>query len=180
MPNYANGKIYKIVCNTSGLVYIGSTTSALSYRLNKHKTHYTQFKTGKIKGQCTSFPLLEGGNVKIELIEMFPCETKQQLLAQEGYHIKISECVNKLIPGRLTEEKQELTKTYNDAYYIKNKEAITTQTKEYREKNKAIITAKLQEKMTCECGCTVSRRNIATHRKTETHKTLVGLVAVDV
>jgi predicted GIY-YIG superfamily endonuclease len=36
MPNYQNSKIYKIRCNTTGLVYIGSTTQSLKQRLDQH------------------------------------------------------------------------------------------------------------------------------------------------
>jgi len=44
MPDYQKGKIYKIVCNETGLVYIGSTTQALSQRLQGHKKNYKTFK----------------------------------------------------------------------------------------------------------------------------------------
>ena len=38
MPNYQNGKIYKLVSNISNDIYIGSTVNKLSHRLNKHKS----------------------------------------------------------------------------------------------------------------------------------------------
>ena len=34
MIDYTKSKIYKIVCNTTGLIYIGSTVNKLSRRLN--------------------------------------------------------------------------------------------------------------------------------------------------
>ena len=47
-----------------------------------------------------------------------------------------------------------------------NKDAINAKKREYREVNKDAINAKKREQMTCECGASVSRRNISTHRKT--------------
>jgi len=37
MIDYTKSKIYKIICNNSGLIYIGSTTCLLSKRLQEHK-----------------------------------------------------------------------------------------------------------------------------------------------
>jgi hypothetical protein len=38
---YSNGKIYKIVDNTSDKVYIGSTCKSLKQRLTAHEEYYT-------------------------------------------------------------------------------------------------------------------------------------------
>ena len=35
--DYSQGKIYKIVCNKTGLVYIGSTCRSLDERLKEHE-----------------------------------------------------------------------------------------------------------------------------------------------
>ena len=37
MPNYQNSKIYKLICNETTDIYIGSTTEKLCVRFNKHK-----------------------------------------------------------------------------------------------------------------------------------------------
>ena len=37
MPNYNNGKIYKIVNNIDNMIYIGSTTTKLCYRMEIHR-----------------------------------------------------------------------------------------------------------------------------------------------
>ena len=39
MPNYNNGKVYKIVNNIDNLIYIGSTTCSLSTRMSVHREH---------------------------------------------------------------------------------------------------------------------------------------------
>ena len=38
MVNYKNGKIYKIVCDVSDFIYIGSTCQPLNKRWGEHKT----------------------------------------------------------------------------------------------------------------------------------------------
>ena len=41
MIDYSKGKIYKIVCNNTGLIYIGSTCEpTLARRLAKHVGNY--------------------------------------------------------------------------------------------------------------------------------------------
>ena len=37
MPNYNNGKVYKLVNNIDNLIYIGSTTCSLSKRMSIHR-----------------------------------------------------------------------------------------------------------------------------------------------
>ena len=64
MPNYQNCKIYEIVCMTTGMRYIGSTTEVyLSRRL---ATHVRDCKIRKTP--CSSVKIIEGGNYKINLL----------------------------------------------------------------------------------------------------------------
>ena len=85
--NYQNAKIYKIVDNTSDMIYIGSTCKTLEQRLKKHESDYKRFKDGKYTF-ITSFKILENNNYKIELVENYPCNNKQQLNLKEGKIIK--------------------------------------------------------------------------------------------
>ena len=43
------------------------------------------------------------------------------------------------------------------------------QEKEYREQNKEKINARIREKVTCTCGCVLSRGNLSTHKKSKQH-----------
>jgi predicted GIY-YIG superfamily endonuclease len=81
MVNYNNGKIYKIVCNTTGLVYIGSTTkNKLCERLTQHKSRFKKYNEGdNIK--YSSFLVLENNNYNIILIENYKCNSKDELKA---------------------------------------------------------------------------------------------------
>jgi len=124
--DYKNGKIYKIVCDTTGLVYIGATTQpALSTRLGQHVTRYKSFVKTGVNKKCTSISVIENGNYKIFLIEKVPCDSKDELSQRERFHIEANVCVNKNIPTRTRVE-----------YYQDNLEHILEQTKEYYNNNK--------------------------------------------
>ena len=103
---YKNGKIYKIVDIGYNKCYIGSTIDLLCKRMGKHRDAYKQYNNGKA-GKTTAFELFaEYGieNCKIELVEIYPCNSRTELQAREGYHIKNEECVNKVICGRTVKE----------------------------------------------------------------------------
>jgi hypothetical protein len=100
MVNYSLGKIYKIVCNITGKVYIGSTCSPrLCRRLAKHRDKYNSFLKGKYP-YTTSYKVLEHNNYEIVLLELCPSSCKEELHARERWYIENFECVNKYIPTR--------------------------------------------------------------------------------
>ena len=100
---YEIAKIYKIVCNQTGLTYVGSTTQTLSRRLSTHKGVFKAWLKGA-KAYVTSFKVLEKDDFYIELICMAPCSCKDELHAIEAKYIRSIECVNKCIPGRTRAE----------------------------------------------------------------------------
>ncbi len=159
---YQQGKIYKITDNAYIKTYYGSTTQALSSRMTCHRSLY---KNGK--GKMTSFNIFEEfgvENCKIELVELYPCNSKNELEMREGFYIKNNICVNKKIAGRTKEEYKEDNKEkialqmkeyyednkdkiilQNKEYYKDNKEKIALQNKEYYEDNKEKIVLQNKE-----------------------------------
>ncbi len=138
MVNYQNGKIYKIQSESTNLIYIGSTTQKyLTSRLTKHKE---DLKTGHY---VSSSEILKFKDAKIILIELFPCNSKEELQAREAYHIKNNDCVNKTIPGRTPKE-------------------------HYEQKREQILQYK-GKKITCECGCVLTKNHLIRHQKTKKH-----------
>jgi hypothetical protein len=119
MPNYQNGKIYRIICNISGKQYIGSTTISLASRLSTHKKVYNTINS------CTSREVLKNNDYNIVLLEDYPCERKEQLLQKERYYIETMDCVNKKIPNRSKEE-----------WYQDNKEDYIVRQKIWNNNNK--------------------------------------------
>jgi len=163
MPDYQNGKIYKIYSYENDEVYYGSTCDTLSRRIVGHRTNYKKYKEGK-GNYITSFKILELTSAKIELVENYPCNTKEELLQREGYYIRTYDCVNKRIAGRTQQEykkeyyeqnKEYITeyhkKWYDEnteqvkEYYNENKEQILEHKKEYYQQNKEQILEKVKE-----------------------------------
>jgi hypothetical protein len=136
MPNYQNGKIYAIKSYQTELIYIGSTTTPLSRRLGDHRTKY------KKNSKVSSKEILKYDDYYIELIENFPCNSKEELEKQEGIHIRknINICVNCCIAGRTIKEyyidNKQQYKERDKRYYENNKEIKKQKTKEYYENNK--------------------------------------------
>ena len=147
--DYANGKVYKIVCNITGEVYIGSTTQPLSKRLSLHK---------KKGNTCSSKQIIDRGDYVIVLIEAFPCENKSELFKRERYHFDLIPNINRQRPYRTEDEcSKEAISTYQKEWYLENKdsvltyqkawyesnaEAVLTKVKAYQEANKEAITTK--------------------------------------
>ena len=160
MVNYANGKIYRIICNVTGKQYIGSTTRPLSERLNGHKKDLNKFLKGNKKGNgCTSFEILNGGNYNIILIENVECKSKEELLSRERYYIESMTCVNKIIPLRTDIEyrndNKDKIQLYHKTYYENNKEKYLNQQALYRLNNSDKIKQRIKN----------NKENISLRRK---------------
>jgi hypothetical protein len=139
MPDYNNGKIYKLWSPQGDDIYIGSTTQSLSIRKAEHKRNYINDSV------CSSKILFQKyDDVRIELIEQFSCKNKQQLNKREGHYIRALVCVNRCVAGRTQkeyrEDNKEYYKEYDKQYRENNKEYLKEYHKEYNkeyyEKNK--------------------------------------------
>jgi hypothetical protein len=140
MTNYNKGKIYRIICNLTGLTYYGSTCEpTLARRLTVHVSDYKCFKEGKTKKYITSFEVLEGGNYAIVLVEIFPCNTKMELHRREQYYIEGNDCVNRYIPTRTRAEWNVVNRSQileNGAKYrLENHEKILEGQAKYNKEN---------------------------------------------
>lgn len=135
MPNFENGKIYKIIGN--GLTYIGSTTETIEKRLKRHLNY---IKEGRY---CSSSKVLKNSGYKIELIEDFPCENNSQLTEREYYWFSIIENCNDIAPkkqyiNRYEKYVKNNATAYNSAliathkWRLLNKEKIKNYNQKYR------------------------------------------------
>ena len=95
MTDYQLGKIYKIVDNTNDNVYIGSTCKSLAQRLSGHVDTYKQYLKGKYH-YVTSFDIIQNNNYDMILIENYPCDYKDELLARERYWCNKINSINKI------------------------------------------------------------------------------------
>jgi hypothetical protein len=151
MVNYQLGKIYKIVDNTNGNIYIGSTCKPyLSRRLSGHKTDYKRYVSGVNPNINTSFEILKNENYDIVLLENFPCDDKNQLHARERHYIETLNCVNKVHPLRTNKEYKEdnkehlseYNKQYHKQYNIENKEHLKDYKSDWYELHKEELKTK--------------------------------------
>jgi hypothetical protein len=195
--DWSQGKIYRIISNNPEITicYYGSTCQKLCRRMSSHRAAYKAWCAGKKKSSYAIFPYFKQYGIEqfhIELVEDFSCDNEQQLLTQENIYIRGFDCCNKKSAITTPEEKKEQARQWNldNAEYVKqqrliyareNKEALLAQrkihnpnyqddennrAKEYREKCKA-------DKMTCICGCKISRTSLSKHLKTKKHISLV-------
>ena len=183
--DYSKGKIYKIVCNTTGLIYVGSTIQKLCERLRGHRTDYKSYLKGK-QHYTTSFDIIKNNNYEIILIENCPCNSKEELLREERKYIESIGCVNKVIPTRTKKEhyqdnKEQIldrNKEYHEnnkekikdkfkEYYKNNKEQLLDKRKKYYQDNKEKIREQEKKTIQCEfCNSTITAHHLRRHQRT--------------
>ena len=148
MPiDYSLSKIYKIEPlnpDDESDVYIGSTCEpTLARRMSGHRRDYSRWKKGTF-GKVTVFKLFEKygvDNCNIVLVEKFPCNNKDELYMREAYYIRLNYCVNKYIPKRTKDQRNEYKNTKlkcicegcytrnNKTHHIKSNKHINYMTK---------------------------------------------------
>jgi hypothetical protein len=141
MVNYQNGKIYKIVCNITGEVYVGSTTLELSQRLADHRMDYGKFLKGKHM-YMTSFDIIERGDCDIVLLEKVPCNSRAELLQRERHYFDTIECINRLKPYVSEEEATEKRYSWNNAHI----ELVRQYKAKYRRENQQTLNERARER----------------------------------
>lgn len=183
MPNnYQQGKIYKIVSNIDDeLCYVGSTTKKLlCQRMTDHRQEYNEWKRGG-KSYTTSTVLFEKYGVEnchIELLEIFPCNSRDELNKREGEYMRLLNCVNRIINGRTKSEYYDINKDkislYNKQLYIDKRDEILQRVKKRYEANKEEILKKRRGYYLCSCGANVSSANRIRHSATKRHCDIIA------
>jgi hypothetical protein len=153
MPDYKNGQIYRLWTPHTDKYYIGSTCTMLAKRLWTHKADFKCYLNKK-RENLTSYKLFEFGidDVKIELMELFPCNSKKELEKREGelqreHKIYI---VNSHIAGQTRKEyyqdnKNKISERHKNRYYEKRDE-IRKKANDNYEINKDEINRKARER----------------------------------
>ena len=139
MNKYENGKIYQISNTINDDVYIGSTTQALNQRMAKHR-YDCKKKSCKIYKVMNELGI---DNFYIELIEDFPCERKEQLLAREGQVIRERGTLNGVIANRTW---SEWVDDNRESYNEKRREYYKTHTEQLKANQKKCQQKRMEEK----------------------------------
>ena len=175
---YKNARIYKITDIAYNKCYIGSTCESLSQRMARHRHNYKKAEEWNNQTNChLLFDEYGMENCKIELLEDYPCENKEQLLKREGYYIQNIDCVNRCVAGRTINEWKEDNKEHyqhmRKEYSEKNKEHICDKSREHYHQNKETILAKRKETIECECGGVFRKCDIRRHERSDKHQRYV-------
>ena len=132
MPNYNNGKVYKIVNNIDNMIYIGSKTTRLCNRMNVHRFKMRNNNTATLYKHMRKIGL---ENFTIVLIECYSCSNKEQLLRRERYILDLHNkqiLLNKNRPNMTKIERLQQMRiwhTHNKNYHLQ-------QTKKKKKNNK--------------------------------------------
>jgi len=163
-----SGIVYKIECNITGFVYIGSTVQTLAKRISCHKFNAKN-------RNCSSKQIILNADYYSEVLETVQIENDKTLLKQrERHYIETLDTVNVIKrPYVSKEERRILHNLYdsiryatpegkeqrrqyceankdkidekNKEYKINNRESILEKKKQYREKNKVSLAEKHKE-----------------------------------
>jgi hypothetical protein len=147
--DYAKAKLYKISSPNTQLVYIGSSCAPLlSARLSKHVHDLKRYKQGDFHF-ISSFIVLEAGDYKIELLELYPCEHKDQLRTREQFWLN----------------------EYGERACNQRRVQLTAEDKvEYRTKYVAANYNTIYNRCSCPCGGSFTTNQAACHKKTKLHQ----------
>jgi Uri superfamily endonuclease len=146
IKDYQQSKIYIIRSYQTDKIYIGSTMKTLNTRFSEHKSTHNR-STSKI--------IIDYKDAYIELLELYPCNSRNELYKREGQLIILNKehAVNKNIAGRSHCESvkeyqiknKESMKKNQIKYYTKNQIEINEKRKEYYTKNHIEINEKYKE-----------------------------------
>ena len=165
MNKYQNGKIYKLVCDATPIVYYGSTIRPLADRLTAHRGS---------GNTCNSKELFNMGNVSIELVEEYPCNNRHELESRERIYIDFMlnnfthrVICNKTIPTRTKEE-------YTKEYLQLNRVCLNEKSKKYYKENREYISFRASKPFNCECGGKYTYSSKSKHFKTKKHMNYIN------
>ena len=165
VKDFSKGMIYRIVCNITGDVYIGSSVQTCAQRLSKHVDHHKRWKKDNTK-YTSSYIILARNDYKIILVESYPCKNNDELRAREQFWINQTECVNKIRAHNTPEQ----ILLQHAEWKINNKEHIKTTNAEYYTNNKE----KIKQVITCECGSEFQICEKSRHNKSQKHTTFIS------
>ena len=187
MPDYSNSVIYTI--RSKDNIYVGSTVDIKS-RKHNHKTCITNENYKAYNLNLYKTIRENGGEWEMKPYSEFPCNSRLELTIEEervrrllNADLNMSSCTSGLNCSELS--KKEYRKLYYTkvikagginyrAQYIKHhRKEINKHSNNYYHRHKDKINEKALQKITCECGCIIARRNLSIHRKSQKHLKLL-------
>jgi len=178
--------IYTI--STGNSLYVGSTTN-FTQRKNNHNNNISNENKKTYNLKLYKTIRSNGNEWDMQPHSKYPCNDKiEQTIEEQRIRILLNADLNMRSCGTGINY-SELDRTeYGKQYYTvnkakiielckqyktENKAKIDEYQKQYRTENKAKIVEYQNQKVTCECGCRVTKYNLATHKKTKKHQRLI-------
>ena len=180
--DYSNTIIYKLCCKdiTITEIYIGHTTD-MRKRKYQHESVCNNEKRKSYNLNVYQFIRENYGwdNWDMIEIERYNAIDGYDATKRERYWIEeLKASLNMIIPTRTHKEWEEKNKDYLKEYhkikYENNREILGQKAKEYSIKNREIISEKAKEKIECECGCKIRKRELLKHMKTQKHQDIIS------
>ena len=119
-----------------------------------HRTKCKQYQNETYK-YMTAFSMFNEYGIedcKIELLENYPCISKAELMAREGHHQRINDCVNTFRAGRKSQkyyqDNRDKQKDQNRRYRQENPDKTVKKSKDYYQRKRESLMVKYQ----CCCG----------------------------
>lgn len=153
--------IYKIYKDGVDYVYVGST-KAFNNRKYKHKERCNN-ETNKKNYNCKIYTIIRdnGGWDTWNMVKID--EIKDCSLTES--QIKEQEWIDKLKANMNTNNAHETEELFKERKQIEDKK--------YHENHKEIISERKKEKITCKCGCNITKGGLSQHIKTKKHINLI-------
>lgn len=157
------GRIYTITSSETDVVYIGSTITTLSRRLEKHRSDYRRYLNNK-GNYITSFELVKYADATIELVEERLFADMSEMHRLEGEHIgNADNCVNKMICGRDM-------KAYKHTHYVDQIDKYKERAKMWHERNRNKVYERRSQVIECPvCSNSYTYGNRSRHVKSNAH-----------
>ena len=178
MPDYSKSIIYTI--RSKDNIYVGSTLNFRS-RKNQHKCCIYNENSKEYNYKLYKIIRANEGIWDMQPYSKYPCKdileltieeerVRQLLKADLNSHCCASGCsTKKEYHKQYTEQHKDEKKEYDKQYREQHKDERKEQKKQWYEEYKDEIREKRRQKVTCECGCLVSRHALYKHRKTKKH-----------
>lgn len=165
--NKVEAVIYRVQCNATNKVYIGSTTCLnLERRLRQHEAHYRAWQDRK-SAWYSVFEVLEGGDYFVDKLEDVKALDKKIVRSRERYYLDLFRqlAVNRRNPYRKKWEIKYQHASAMRTYYHRNRDVIN-------ERNKLANSKRVR----CnDCKIWISKGGWAKHARSNKHVTNVLL-----
>jgi len=173
--NY-NSKIYKTIRENGGWDNFKMIQLGTREQLNKRQAEQVEEDYRiDLKANMNSHRCYITEEQKKENMKKYYEENKDKILEQKQKYIEENKDKILKYQQKYNEENKDKILKYQQKYNEENKDKIKERQNKYNEENKDKIKEQKKEKVKCECGCDVLKRELLKHQKTKKHIKLMEI-----